>query len=77
MFRDARMHNICQTDLWALSKDGLREPMCNVGGGAAGVRPPKLTSAAMMSPQVPDVMNYKVWFCLASFHSFFGLIKSS
>lgn len=57
MFRDARMWNICQTDLWALSKDGLREPMCNVGGEAARLRPPKLIRAQMMSPEVPDFIG--------------------
>lgn len=54
MFRDARMWSICQTVPGALRKDGLRDPMCNVDGGAAGARPPKLVRAQMMS-QVPDV----------------------
>lgn len=50
MFANARMWNICQTDLLSLIKDGLRESMCAVGGGAVGVRPPKLSRAQMMSP---------------------------
>lgn len=56
MFGNARMWHICRADLPSQSKEGLRDPMCTVGGGAVGVRPPKFLRAQMMPQQAPDVM---------------------